>query len=178
MGQYFKPIIGHNENGKFVCDAFVHPHEYDNGLKLMEHSYIGNAVVGAIENLLNGKYKGSLLVWAGDYAGNEKDSEGNLYDLLYENTRLNMTNVPKKHFRFAVNETKKEYVDTDKVKADSYGYKIHPVPLLCAEGNGSGSGDYYGTNMKFVGTWARDVITFSDEQPADYKEIEPQFEEK
>ena len=41
MGQYYIPIIKRN-NGTFET---YDSHDYDNGLKLMEHSYVGNSFV-------------------------------------------------------------------------------------------------------------------------------------
>ena len=64
MGQYYKPcILGGN---KKTVKAWMYSHEYDNGLKLMEHSYIGNSFVSAFESLI--KNKPQRVVWAGDYA--------------------------------------------------------------------------------------------------------------
>ena len=62
MGQYYKPICLDNE----LQEQWVYSHDYDNGLKLMEHSYIGNSFVGIVERLLS---VGNLwymkpLVWA------------------------------------------------------------------------------------------------------------------
>lgn len=49
MGQYYKPIILSDDN-KVV--AYMYSHDYDNGLKLMEHSYIGNNFVETFASLL------------------------------------------------------------------------------------------------------------------------------
>ena len=62
MGQYYKTI---NLDTKQHLNA----HSYDNGVKLMEHSWVGNNFVGAVEVLLqpgNPWYK-TRIVWAGDY---------------------------------------------------------------------------------------------------------------
>src|SRR5208283_4997626 len=96
MGQYYKPI---NIDKK----QFVYSHDYGNGLKLMEHSYIGNEFVAIVENLikknvakdgtvLTGDWYGDRIVWAGDYADSEplngltKDKNGkdlpNLYQII------------------------------------------------------------------------------------------------
>jgi len=45
MGQYYKPIS--IEKKQYVCS-----HAYGNGLKLMEHSWIGNDFVGVVEDLI------------------------------------------------------------------------------------------------------------------------------
>ncbi len=41
MGQYYKPICLDNE----LKEQWVYSHDYDNGLKLMEHSYVSNNFV-------------------------------------------------------------------------------------------------------------------------------------
>lgn len=72
MGQYYKAIIIDNDNKP---TQFLTSWSLGNGSKLMEHSWIGNGFVGAIEQLL---FQNPLrVVWAGDYADAEKDKDGN-----------------------------------------------------------------------------------------------------
>jgi hypothetical protein len=192
MGQYYKPVnLDTNEN--------LYGHEYDNGLKLMEHSYIGNNFVGAVENLLmpKNKWHKSPIVWAGDYAdpeldeqGNplvEKQEDGNKYELnIYslsggeysvngkvgKKLKPKKTNVPKA-FKYIVNHTKKVYVNKDNVPHISWddNMYIHPLPLLTCEGNGRGSGDYH-DESPLIGSWARNVISVEKKVPEGYKEID------
>ena len=68
MGQYYAPIIL-GKNKKSV-KAWFYSHAYLNGLKLMEHSYVGNNFVNAVVNYLIDN-NGGRLVWAGDYADSE-----------------------------------------------------------------------------------------------------------
>ena len=44
MGQYYHPTMI-DEAGNIT---WVYTHDYHNGLKLMEHSYIGNSVMNAV----------------------------------------------------------------------------------------------------------------------------------
>ena len=71
MGQGYKAIILASEphKGKEVIRTWVDPHAHDNGYKLMEHSYIGNNFVEALEYLISplGMFYKSRLVWSGDY---------------------------------------------------------------------------------------------------------------
>ena len=67
-----------------------------------------------------------------------------------------------------MNNTKKEYM--------SKGNGIHCLPLMTAEGNGRGSGDYHGRGEEFVGTWARDVISVEKEIPSGYNNLPYVFE--
>lgn len=54
---------------------------------------------------------------------------------------------------------------------------IHPLPLLCADGNGRGGGDYHGSNMDLVGSWAYDRIGIDNELPEYITLEEVTFEE-
>jgi hypothetical protein len=71
--------------------------------------------------------------------------------------------------RFIINESKKQYIDLWYVRG--LDMLIHPLPLLTAEGNNRGGGDYFGTNMSLVGSWARDFISVrtSENGPWEFK---------
>ena len=65
MGQYYRPIILREKNGRFRSQGF-YAHMYHNGLKLTEHSYCGN---GFTETVVGELYdKPGRLAWIGDYA--------------------------------------------------------------------------------------------------------------
>ena len=174
MGQYFKPMI--KQKGDKNWTAF-NSWDFDNGAKLMEHSYIGNPFVSYIKKLILSTP--TQVVWAGDYADNEKGKDGNLYDLTDE-VKPKYKKVGKQtlaKMRYLVSHSKKLYVDYSKVEKDTYGYRIDPLPLLTAEGNGRGGGDYEGSNMRLIGSWARDIISVEREIPIGYAEIIPNFKE-
>ena len=64
MGQYYYPTILREKNKRFYSEEF-YSHDYDNGLKLTEHSYCGNHFVETImAQLLNNPGR---LAWIGDY---------------------------------------------------------------------------------------------------------------
>lgn len=89
MGQYYMPvIIDQRENPKVLCTAYSH--EFNNGLKLMEHSWMGNKFVRAFESLLvmDGPVR---VVWAGDYADPERDADGNVRKYVYEGQEYDVT---------------------------------------------------------------------------------------
>ncbi len=46
MGQYYHPTLIDAE----AHVSWFYTHDYDNGLKLMEHSYIGNSVMNTRSN--------------------------------------------------------------------------------------------------------------------------------
>lgn len=160
----------------------VSSYDYGNGAKLMEHSYIGNNFVEAVEFLLinNGDDKGrwadSRIVWAGDYADLEENGK-NIYDKIAEDNGLQflVEAVPSK-YSYLVNWDKKEYVDKRKCPyfGDNNDWQIHPLPLLTCEGNGRGGGDYEGDN-DYVGTWSRCVVNLMKEIPEGFTEITPNF---
>jgi hypothetical protein len=192
MGQYYKPI---NIDKK----QYVYSHDFGNGLKLMEHSYVGNHFVNAVESLLceGGAWHGDRIVWAGDYADPEKgarakrykDSSGqmksfkpNLFDLIDDGVKKEMRIKPdmtEKNHRFVINLDTKQFVDTEKVPltdvyTDEHGkewpFTIHPLPILTCEGNGRGGGDLHKEDP-LVGTWARQRVVVSDTKPEGFKEL-------
>jgi hypothetical protein len=158
MGQYYRAVIL-AENEVFIrvwLDAHMHN---KTGSKLLEHSYVGNAFMLAVEHCLSreGPFYKSRLVWAGDYADNEPEGR-NLYSMAGDKEPLYRDGAVVSH-SYIVNHTKKEYV----VKPRKGAY--HPLSLLTAEGN-SGGGDYCGSGT--VGRWARDIISMEDAIPEGY----------
>ena len=175
-------ILGEQARKEFIR-MWMWGHMYQQGLKLMEHSYIGNPFVSAFEFQISedGPFYKSRVVWAGDYADTEPESD---YDRLeIEMNGKNLYNMamdeempyPKLQkppirntdpYRYIVNHTKKQYVD----KKD-FMNGIHPLPLLTCEGNGRGGGDYRGTSIEHCGSWARDVISVDRKAPEGYSEL-------
>jgi hypothetical protein len=168
MGQYFNPTsIERKEH--------VYSHDFGNGLKLMEHSYIGNNFVAVVENLIakGGHWYGDKIVWAGDYADPEEGTEENLYSICGENkipVGL-VSDVRNKKNRYLINMDTKEFVDMKKVPVshtfeDGETLVIHPLPLLTCEGNGRGGGDFRGSDPKnLIGKWARCWVTIQKTKP-------------
>jgi hypothetical protein len=183
MGQYYKIIfLADTKHGKEIIRMWIDPWCYQLGSKLMEHSYIrnGNPLMDQVEFLLSPEgmfYKGRI-VWAGDYADPEVDSESsqNLYQLTVENGTLQVPRFKISNtYRYIVNHTKKQYVDKNKIKDITDA--IHPLALLVSEGNQRGGGDYFGTNEELCGTWARDVISMENSIVDTYTELECNFME-
>jgi len=178
MGQYYIAIIlAEKEVGK---NEIIRIHVSPFGLeqKLMEHSYLNNYFVNSFEALLTpeGIFYKSRVVWSGDYADNEVNLNMNLSkiaDTQPEKEYNNKINIVKntKEYRYVINHTKKEYVDKNKYNA------LHPLPLLTAEGNGRGGGDYRGVNEKYIGCWSRDIISIEKEKPEHYTEFLCNFED-
>lgn len=171
MGQYYYPIIL-DENGK--VRVWMSAHNYQNGLKLMEHSFMKNNFVCTFEFGLSpeGPYHKSRVVWAGDYADDEPDSK-NLYNLCNEYQCIYPKEKETTKYRYIVNHSQKVFVDKSKVPTRN-SWTLHPLPLLTCEGNGRGGGDYRGSRSlqePLVGSWARNSISVEEEAPQGYTEI-------
>lgn len=172
MGQYYYPI---NIDRK----EYVYSHDYGNGLKLMEHSWIGNNFVGTVMNLLRkgGNWFKNHIVWSGDYADNEPGTEKNLQSIMDdEGTKINPPVSEAEGLRYLKNIDKNEFVDLKKVPAVKYAWtsdawQIHPLPLLTCEGNGRGGGDFHGGKDELIGIWARNRIVAQKSKPKNCKEI-------
>ena len=175
MGQYYKPINTENYQ-------WLYSHDYANGLKLMEHSLVGNNFVGAVMTLLssgNRWYK-KPIVWAGDYYG-DKEGEGEIahYYLAkngHELQGIKSMDIKEQMFCVLVNHTKKEYVVYFELTEGKYDI-VNPLPLLTALGNGRGGGDYDGNDMDKIGIWAGDILSVQKIKPKKYKKIKVNFRE-
>lgn len=200
MGQYYQPV-------NLDKQEFLESWSYDNGAKLMEHSWVENDFVAAAEYLLSptGSWHKTRVVWAGDYgteglfleelANLEEYNDGNPFtglqphDNLYKFSSRNFIEVTPtasfiRELKYIVNHTKKQYVDRNKSVEDASDEDdgvIHPLPILTSNGNGCGGGDYCTPSnyqQEFVGLWAGDVISMEIEAPGnDYVEIFPNFNE-
>ena len=182
MGQYFHPVC--LKENKRTPIAWVYSHEYGNGLKLMEHSWIGNRFVEVVEHLLspNGDWHKKPLVWAGDYADNDKGLKTNVNGRCSNKIKINPTTyLLIDNLRYIVNHTKGLFVDKTKVPVsdthEGVEYRVHPLPLLTCEGNGRGGGDFRGES-ELIGSWARNVISVEAEVPVGYVEVNFDLVEK
>ena len=191
IGQYYKPII-------IETMEWVYSHDYGNGLKLMEHSYIGNNFVGVVMKLLSkgGEWYKKPIVWCGDYFSEE--GEEKYYDKTDDNLKIMPVfsmDESEQVKCVLVNHTKKEYLiispqdfkKSTKAKAqakkmlkviegEEREWKIHPLPLLTALGNGRGGGDFRGEN-EYIGYWARDILSVEKEIPKGYTKLNVEFRE-
>ena len=101
----------------------------------------------------------------------EKADESDFVEKVITNDNADKVDT----FKYIINLDKKEAVAMPELKEDEL--TIHPLPLLCASGNGRGGGDYNGINEDMVGKWAYDRIGMSNELPADIEEIKVIFKE-
>lgn len=169
MGQYYVAIIL-DCHGRFIS-AWLNPHDYDYGAKLTEHSSVNSAFVAAVSQQIcpEGALYRSAVVWAGDYAPVEEELEVTLYDSIdlapNQGKGIAASAAAAARYPYLVNWTKRLYVDKRKETT------FNPLPLLTAEGNGLGGGDYKGSAMNLVGTWARDELSLESVVPPEAKEL-------
>ena len=175
MGQYYVPVVI-NKDGRKKFDSW----DYGSGLKLMEHSWLGNRFVNAVYTAI--KDNSSLVGWIGDYS-NDVGCDKDLYKYAWSNelgdTSSNSARIkPENLFYneeekkvygegFLINHSLYQYIDMKEYveQSEDKVWVINPLPLLTAIGNGQGGGDYRGENMKLVGSWFMDEIEFSMEPP-------------
>ena len=192
MGQYYRGVILNNEKTEVINTLCCYAHK--NGAKLMEHSWIGNRYVRAYEYLLSTTFKNKPFVWCGDYADTDwynkavyfdNDRAKEMYIRKYgkpceekwldSKYSLKISSSKWKYNKYIINYDKKEYVKLP--KSNPKKWDIHPLPLLCADGNGRGGGDYNGINQNMVGIWAYDHIGVDNEIPFGFKELKVNFKE-
>lgn len=175
MGQYYKATIKRQKTRHWES---YNTWSFNEGAKLVEHSYVNNPYVLYVKSQL--LREDLRVVWAGDYADDEKGAEHNLYELA----RLQSVNVGDamqqvrediQRMKYLVNHTKKVCIEYASIEEDEEGYRLDPLPIFTAEGNGRGGGDYRGDNIALVGTWARDLISVEENAPKGYEQIKSPF---
>ena len=190
MGQYWQGgLLNVSANVKKtkksikITDAVVEfsacAHDVAHGLRLMQHSWLTSHYVNLFVKRL--RENPARVVWAGDYGDEFTINGEQAYDYLDNNeSKVTDEKVDTPEPRYLINYDKKEFVDTTKGRPNFYGCVIHPLPLLTANSNGRGNGDYHDKNKyknKYIGTWYADVIGAADELPTDIEltEIIPDF---
>ena len=168
MGQYYVPVIKRGTQLRRV-----YSHDFNNGLKLMEHSYVGNNFVNVVANEI--VENPAQLYWLGDYAEASDFSSPTMYKRVYgyawERERGDRTTVENANEEFNwqinwyyINKTKKQFLLMPK-EGD---WIFTPISLLTAIGNGRVGGDYHRENS-MVGYWAGDKVYLSMAKPDEKK---------
>lgn len=192
MGQYYRAYV-ESENQK----GFVESWDFDNGMKLMEHSWVGNEYCNAVMYLIEDNPM--RVGWVGDYSkdcakyGGGQNCPADIYDFCWggsedEDLARKLIPEPPDNFLcdreheyknksgtgYLVNHDTGQYVDLDKYMltnepADKeWGGIPHPLPLLTCVGNGMGGGDYHsGRAFDMVGAWFGDVLEYTKDKPVD-----------
>lgn len=123
MGQYYRPLLfkadAKNCNNDTLLASF-NSWDYDNGLKLMEHSWVRNSLVCAV--LCKIKQYGKVrIVWAGDYADDElqrlcvkiKESEGTDHPLTVADFADTIANIKAWRVKYEEERRNEGYNDTE-----------------------------------------------------------------
>lgn len=203
MGQYYCATTI-DKNGELTVyslqpTVFRENRNYDyyNGIKLMEHSWVGNSFTSFFSKLI---YKNPLSVgWVGDYAHSDFAKEQSLernpdfripseqyldfykavwgeesehVDFSYGKRRFNYRN------KYLVNHTKKCYFSLSPFAYKKDAWIVYPISLLTCVGCFQGGGDYHSNDpdSELVGIWAFDVLSIEDEIPGNYQEVDaPKF---
>ena len=171
MGQYYMPVIKRGNKLRRV-----YSHDFHNGLKLTEHSYVDNNFVKVVANEIVDNP--AQLYWLGDYTEESDFSSASMFKRIYSyawrRSKNDRTTVedPNEEFDWTkdwyyINETKKQYILMPKPG----DWVFTPVSLLTAIGNGRGGGDYHKPN-EMIGYWAGNKVYLSLEKPSDkYSDI-------
>ena len=177
MGQYYTALVidRHNTIKK------LYPIALTDGMKLTEHSWIGNTFVNAIYSLIH--HNPCKVAWIGDYSATPYNPATDAYakTLTHEEfTRMydaawgRKRSLSKKDFEpeqlklvghategtYLVNHDLRCYIDMEAYikrstvrKGTMKGYCLDPLPLLTACGNGRGNGDFRsGIGIEDIGT--------------------------
>lgn len=151
MGQYYNAFGRHEDGTTFNLRA-------SGSLKLMEHSYWENSLCNTVAKELS--QSPARLWWVGDYAY-ECDAYKDCYGSEDETVVVDDPGLCLDG-KYIVNLTKRQFLNCSKFAATSSPddeWWLHPLPLLTAQGNGRGGGDYRGINADKVGIWAGDLLT-------------------
>ena len=190
MGQYYMPYIKSLRDKK---EMSVYSHQFESGLKITEHSWIGNYMCNQVYNWILDNP--SIVAWIGDYAEFEMlNNKSYIDEKQWNRIRNAIWGGDKNKFLqkpdsdlfefdfnknwYLVNETKKQFLDMKefiKKCGDEEWGCLSPLSLLTAVGNGQGGGDYWGRNQDKVGIWAFDTIQITETKPAEYEEIDITF---
>lgn len=116
MGQYYHPII---MGKRYGVKGYLYAHEYSDGLKLMEHSYLGNDFVNAVLRMID--HQPMRIAWMGDYADSPypEDSE--------KDREPYQRKLPKADF-LRIQRSVYGWIDNGAERKPTAG-KIHPEPL-------------------------------------------------
>jgi hypothetical protein len=201
MGQYYTALVIDGDSNIKT----LKPHQFDNGAKLLEHSWIGNSFVNAVYTLIyNSPCK---VAWIGDYSNHPYEPNNDayakalsrskfteLYKIVWEDNegdslhpkdfteeQLSLMTVLTSGM-YLINHSRNCYLELGtyiRHAIDKDTRCINPLPLLTACGNGRGGGDFHEGNIGYesVGIWAFDELEYSNKKPQGYTEAHFRFME-
>ena len=145
MGAYYEAtIVGSKKTLRFD------PHDLNSGLKLLEHSYIGNIYTERIMHKLLTKAR---LGWVCDYFAGEYQWSNVVEDHTFD---LSAPIMEKDYI--ILNHTKKVYIHIPlQQELASKDWNIHPIPILCNSNDYHMGGGDYGKDPR-RSTWFMDEL--------------------
>lgn len=180
MSQYFAPVVL-DENG--APTHFMIAHEYGYGLNFSSQCEMTNEFVAAFATLLI-QESPVRVVWAGDY------SESGIYLAAYSsgepyrpdtrslndptfgsanvspNYSPRVVPTPDSH-PYLLNWDTREFVDFDRVPANSDNWVAHPLPVLTVDGTGIGNRYFDGRDQDdLIGRWLGQHLSLSSKSPS------------
>jgi len=173
MGAYYEATLTANKKhtedyvGKLTeGEPFrVNTHDVDsNGLKLMEHSYIGNSYVSHIMGLIEDNP--TNVIWLCDYSEDETYTWDTVQEV--ETNEMEVKRLASRNHRengFIINHTTNEYISLKTYKRlfaeHSNEWAINPLPILTNSEVGSmGGGDLH-TEESLRGLWRNHLVSYS-----------------
>jgi len=175
MGQYYSAlVIDENNNIKTLK-----PWPFDNGAKLMEHSWIGGSFMNAVYSMIHGNP--CKVAWIGDYSDAPYEPKDDayakampldeflkFYEMAWdesEESSLEPTDFSEKQLSlvnhatsgtYLINHSRKCYLELGAYIQRAImkinlvnSWAIDPLSLLTACGNGRGGGDFSKSNIGY-----------------------------
>ena len=175
MGSYYEAVIERDNKKKMY-----YTHDVNEGLKLMEHSYIGNEYTERIMSMLVNNP--SPVVWLCDYHEEpgcqwSDFEEASKDEFLTASTFTNSDDINY----IILNHTKKLFIDIPVLekllieKDPELWLQIHPIPILCnSDEYSQGGGDFHKEDSRRA-TWKNDIIEVINKSenniPEDFKDV-------
>lgn len=116
MGQYYKQIL---MGKRYGVQGYLYSWDYDNGQKLLEHSYMGNNFVNAVLRKID--HQPMRVAWMGDYADSPYPEDSD------PNREPYQRKLPKAQFK-RIWRSAYSWID-DGAERKPTARKIHPEPL-------------------------------------------------
>lgn len=199
MGQYYKACLIRKDSDGAEHPSYYTTYQTHDGAKLTEFSWVRSAFMNGICGMLYRKglsfserdeFRAPRVAFIGDYWDGAEVKEDwvlactlawhSYGDVMDEKVPMcaDMPYAWQNEYAkpmYFVNRDKFEYFTID--PDDYVNNELNPLGILCAVGNGRGGGDYKGTHMELVGSWAFDHIEIVDEEPTDLYKIPADFVE-
>lgn len=170
MGAYYKPVC-------IDTNSSIRSFDFGSGLKLMEHSWIGNTFCNAVlYEIEHGSWKNKRISWVCDYDDANYDYYSNSSEITFKQEEIEEIENYSTNGVFVLNLDKKEFFSYDvvaKIWSAEPEWVVNPLPLLTSSTTcDMGGGDYrYSHNLR--GSWSfgrllvlRDIklipVTFTD----------------